>query len=269
MGNIVGYQVRFKHAATRDTRIMYCTTGILLRYLQSDPILSSFSHVILDEAHERDVNTDLLMNLLRTAISKNTNLKLIIMSATIDTDIFQNYFKDAATLNVPGFTYPVKINFIEDFAADVNVSKSFKLTASSDPQVVHEDVARLIQHIHCTKDEGAILCFLPGWEDISKVKRLLPFRNDTYVLCLHSRLQDSEQRKIFSRPPPGVRKIILATNIAETSVTVDDVVYVIDTGVHKEERFDVEKGKFSRYKCNVKCTQLWHTHCQPKEYPKI
>lgn len=109
VGGVVGYQVRFKSAVSNRTRIMYCTTGILLRHLQSDNELQNFTHVILDEAHERDVNTDLLMNLLRSAIEQNPALKLIIMSATIDTGVFQNYFNNAATLSVPGFTFPVQV----------------------------------------------------------------------------------------------------------------------------------------------------------------
>lgn len=118
------------------------------------------------------------------------------------------------------------------------------MCAGEEPYVVHEDVVEVINYIRKNRGEGAILCFLPGWEDIIKVKKLLPRMNDAYVLCLHSRLQDSEQRKIFSRPPPGIRKIILATNIAETSVTVDDVVFVVDAGIHKEQRFDPNKGMY-------------------------
>ncbi|KAJ8932610.1 hypothetical protein NQ318_022949 [Aromia moschata] len=203
VGNIVGYQVRLKSNFRPETgRILYCTTGILLRHIQADPNLSRFTHVILDEAHERDVNTDLLMNLLRRATKTNAKLKLIIMSATIDTRMFSDYFGGVPIMDIPGFTYPVA-----------------QMCDSQVPSVIHEDVVRIMQFIHDKKKEGAILCFLPGWEDIN-----------------------SEQWRIFSRPPPGVRKIILATNIAETSVTIDDVVYVIDTGIHKEQRFDVDKG---------------------------
>lgn len=89
-------------------RILYCTTGILLRHFQSDPDLSKFSHIILDEAHERDVNTDLLMNLIKGTMKRNSNLKLIVMSATIDTDMFSDYFDNAVVMEIPGFTYPVK-----------------------------------------------------------------------------------------------------------------------------------------------------------------
>lgn len=222
---------------------MYCTTGILLRHIQSDPTLSNYTHILLDEAHERDVNTDLLLNLLRKAVNSNPNLRLVIMSATIDTKTFQTYFHDAPTLNVPGFTFPVKSNFLGDSGVP-KLPKTSSMLDGPEPYVVHEDVAAVLRSIHEKKPEGAVLCFVPGWEDISKVRYLLEKEtgSDVCVLCLHSKLQDSEQRKIFSRPPPGVRKIILATNIAETSVTVDDVVYVVDTGIHKEECFDVDKG---------------------------
>nr|XP_023018552.1 putative ATP-dependent RNA helicase DHX30 [Leptinotarsa decemlineata] len=134
-----------------------------------------------------------------------------------------------------------ELHFLESLE-NVDVQKTLKMCDGEVATVVHEDVVQVLQHIHKSKPEGAILCFLPGWEDISKIRKLIPERSDLVVHCLHSRLQDSEQWKIFSRPPPGVRKIILATNIAETSVTVDDVVYVVDTGVHKEQRFDVVKG---------------------------
>ncbi|XP_074042224.1 ATP-dependent RNA helicase DHX30 [Leptinotarsa decemlineata] len=242
VGHIVGYQVRLNSNFRQSTgRILYCTTGILLRHLQTNSNLSDFTHVILDEAHERDVNTDLLMNLLRSAIKKNPNLKLIVMSATIDTGVFSEYFGGAPVLDIPGFTYPVEQHFLESLE-NVDVQKTLKMCDGEVATVVHEDVVQVLQHIHKSKPEGAILCFLPGWEDISKIRKLIPERSDLVVHCLHSRLQDSEQWKIFSRPPPGVRKIILATNIAETSVTVDDVVYVVDTGVHKEQRFDVVKG---------------------------
>ncbi|XP_017778938.1 PREDICTED: ATP-dependent RNA helicase DHX36-like [Nicrophorus vespilloides] len=241
VGSTVGYQVRLKSNFNRQTgHILYCTTGILLRRLQSDPRLSDCSHIILDEAHERDVNTDLLMNLLKRALEINPDLKLIVMSATIDAEVFQRYFKEASIVHVPGFTHPVKVNFLDKTK---NMEKTMKMCEGNHPTVVHEDVVKLINFIHTKRDEGAILCFLPGWDDISKVRKLLPQNSqDMMVLCLHSRLQDSEQRLIFSKSPPGVRKVILATNIAETSVTVDDVVYVIDTGIQKEKRFDVEKG---------------------------
>lgn len=109
IGQIVGYQVRLNQNFRSDTgRILYCTTGILLRHLQMDNNLSKYSHIILDEAHVRDVNTDLLINLVKGALKKNSDLKLIVMSATMDTDMFSKYFDNAAVMDIPGFTYPVK-----------------------------------------------------------------------------------------------------------------------------------------------------------------
>lgn len=237
----MGYQIRFKSNFNNKTgRIMYCTTGILLRRLQDDPKLSDCTHVLIDEAHERDVNTDLLMNLLRHALQLNPNLNILVMSATIDTDLFQDYFDKSPTLHIPGFTYPVEQHFLSH--SDQSFKKTLEMSTGKYPNVVTEDVVKMIEFIHKKKPEGAILCFLPGWDDIAKVRKLIPQYPDISVLCLHSRLDMSEQRRIFSRPPPGVRKVILTTNIAETSVTVDDVVYVLDTGIHKEQRFDIEKG---------------------------
>lgn len=245
VGNIVGYQVRLHSKFNNNTgRILYCTTGILLRRMQTDPELKDCTHIILDEAHERDVNTDLLMNLLRQALEKNPNLKVVIMSATIDTNMFQEYFKNAGVIHIPGFAYPVGVKFLEDIKG-IDLSKTKKMCSETSPYVVCEDVVKVINRIHKIGEEGAILCFLPGWEEISRIKRLLGYSRDKYVLCLHSRLQDNEQRKIFASLPPGVRKIILATNIAETSVTVNDVRYVIDTGIHKEHRFDSDKGRIT------------------------
>ncbi|KAF5280407.1 hypothetical protein FQR65_LT03216 [Abscondita terminalis] len=239
VGSTVGYQVRLKSNFNKHTgRILFCTTGILLRHIQCDPRLQDITHVIVDEAHERDVNVDLLLNLLRHALKLNPNLKVIIMSATIDVQEFQKYFDNAPILHIPGFTYTVK----EHYLTDKQFLKSFEMCNSPYANVVHEDVASCINYIHKNRPEGAILCFLPGWDDIMKVKELIPRRTDLYVLCLHSRLDMVDQQQIFRKSPPGVRKIILSTNIAETSVTIDDVVYVVDTGIHKEQRLDVEKG---------------------------
>ncbi|KAL3289179.1 hypothetical protein HHI36_003615 [Cryptolaemus montrouzieri] len=241
VGNIVGYQVRFKSNFQKNIgRILYCTNGILLQYFKSDPDLKNFTHIVVDEAHERDINTDLLLNMLKRVLDRNPSLKVVIMSATIDTDLFQDYFKGSALMHIPGFTYPVKSHYIDN--CTLNLEKTIKMCNEPEPSVVHEDVVKILLHLHEKKPEGAILCFLPGWEDIRKIRNLMPNTSDMTVLCLHSRLQDSEQWKIFSRTPPGVRKIILSTNIAETSVTIDDVVYVVDTGIHKETRLDVDRG---------------------------
>ncbi|XP_071053906.1 ATP-dependent DNA/RNA helicase DHX36-like [Onthophagus taurus] len=277
VGKTVGYQVRLQNSfCPRLGKILYCTTGILLRKMQADPHLLDCSHVILDEAHERDVNTDLLMNLLRSGLEKNKNLKLVVMSATIDAGIFQEYFKSSPVFNIPGFTYPVKQHFINN-ANSLNFSKTLEMCESKIPHVVCPEVVKLIDYIHNNKGDGAILCFLPGWEEIKTIAELLEDRRDIRTLCLHSRLSMVEQKLIFSKPPRGMRKVILSTNIAETSVTVDDVVYVIDTGIQKETRFDITKGvtcldKSWISQANVKQRKGRAGRCQPGEsfhlYPK-
>lgn len=245
MGHIVGFHVRLNSAFNPKTgRILYCTTGILLRQIQADPYLSKCTHVILDEAHERDVNTDLLMNLMREALKKNPNLKLIIMSATIDINLFKTYFNDPPVMHIPGFTYPVKSHYLEDIKK-LNLYRTSENWYKNNPAVVYEDVSKVVKWIHKTKPEGAILVFLPGWEEIMKVKNnLMNVYNDNEcsIVTIHSKLSYDDQKNIFKRVPSGIRKIILATNIAETSVTVDDVVYVVDTGIHKETKFDIDKG---------------------------
>lgn len=184
------------------------------------------------------------MNLLRHAINNNPDLKVIVMSATMDTDLFRNYFNNAPVIEIPGFTYPVKQHFIEDIKK-LDLEKTQNMKENDTPLIIYDDVAKVVEWINNSKPEGAILCFLPGWDEICKVKSSLEKILDpatTMILTLHSKLSDQDQRKIFSHPPAGVRKIVLGTNIAETSVTIDDVVYVVDTGIHKETRFDSERG---------------------------
>lgn len=235
VGDVVGYQVRLKAALPRPPggALLYCSTGILLRRLQSNPGLIGASHIILDEAHERDVNTDVLLVLLRRALALNPKLHVIVMSATINAELFQKYFNDAPVLHVPGFTHPVQSFFIDDLnIPGVHV----KSDTSHLPAVDCQQVATVIRWVDRNRPDGAILCFLPGWAEIVTVAKLLDNDGSHLILPVHSRLTHEEQHRIFHTPPPGVRKIILATNIAETSITINDVMYVIDTGAHKEER---------------------------------
>lgn len=229
-----------------------------MRRLQTDPSLSDCTHIILDEAHERDINTDLLMNLLRYALELNPELKLVIMSATINTKVFQEYFMDAAVFTVPGITYPVQEHYMDSIKA-VDLRKTLQMCQSNEPHVIVEDIVNLIKFIHAEKPEGAILCFLPSWDDISRVAKALPSTKDMTVLRLHSKLDIDDQKKVFAKPPSGVRKVILSTNIAETSVTIDDVVYVIDTGIQKSSKFDAEKGDI--YVCAMFVFKLYENIC--------
>ncbi|GBP41406.1 Putative ATP-dependent RNA helicase DHX30 [Eumeta japonica] len=253
VGETVGFQVRLHAKPPRPPggSILYCTSGVLLRRLQLNPGLEGCSHVFIDEAHERDVNTDITLLLLKRALQLNPELKVIIMSATLDTTVFTGYFQNCAVLEVPGRTYPVTVTHLEDLPdvfENINVSEMLEncRQEGSKPQINYQEVVEVIKAVDTNQPEGAILVFLPGWSEIKNVKNLLDVefgdRNTHVILPVHSRLSTTDQAKMFSRPLPGVRKIVLSTNIAETSITIPDAVYVIDTGAHKENRIIERTG---------------------------
>lgn len=244
LSDTVGYQVRLSKRllATRGG-MLFCTVGILLRHLQHNGDLQGVSHVIVDEVHERDVRTDFLLALLRELLSSNTSLKVILMSATINTEKFSEYFDDAPVIQIPGRTHPVTQFFLEDLIAENIITKAALEKCRDDSIKIVPDVLAYLMEM---KPPGAILCFLPGWNEINKVRTELckraPPKFHEWILPLHSRLQYQEQQKIFANPPSDVRKVILSTNIAETSITVEDVTYVVDTGLHREQRFNPSTG---------------------------
>ncbi|KAF8909024.1 hypothetical protein CPB84DRAFT_1766707 [Gymnopilus junonius] len=298
VGQSVGYQVRFdaKHPEP-DGSITFCTTGVFLKRLHT--VLSGqdgkanfdkITHIIVDEVHERDVDTDLLLVVLKQILAqkkaKNQTLKIILMSATIDPTLFQRYFADesgnpAGVINVPGRSFPVAKYFMDDFApklltgpmrwvvAEENVERylfkelgqpeAMKLGVRppkaevrlDDLELPYPFIAATIAHVLETSDDGHVLVFLPGWEEIVATQKALQqplgpltvnFNSPKYsVHVLHSTIPLAEQQAIFDPPAPGVRRIILATNIAETSVTIPDVVYVIDTAKVKEQRYDPDR----------------------------
>ncbi|XP_039752008.1 ATP-dependent RNA helicase DHX30-like isoform X2 [Pararge aegeria] len=246
VGESVGYQVRLHAKLPRPPggAILYCTSGVLLRRLQLDPGLEGCTHVFIDEAHERDVNTDVTLLLLKRALDINPDLKIIVMSATLDTAVFTRYFDECPVVEVPGRTFPVDITHLQEIQKKLNVRLPLSLENSAKvdgrPHIICQEVVDVIKAVDKSQSEGAMLVFLPGWAEIKQTKLLLDvcFKNSAQhiVLPVHSRLSTTEQTKMFSKPPPGVRKIVLATNIAETSITIPDVVYVIDSGAHKENR---------------------------------
>ncbi|KAJ0171743.1 hypothetical protein K1T71_012506 [Dendrolimus kikuchii] len=255
VGETVGYQVRLHSKPPKPPggSILYCTSGVLLRRLQMNPGLEGCSHVFIDEAHERDVNTDITLLLLKKALNINPGLKVIVMSATLDTEVFTKYFDACPIIEVPGRTFPVEISYLDDIRSRfrLNLQDTVENCRKVDgkPTVHCQEVAEVIKAVDKHEKEGAILVFLPGWSEIKYTKELL----DEYygessihmILPVHSRLSTSDQTKMFSQPPPGVRKIVLATNIAETSITIPDVVYVIDSGAHKENRIKEGTGTAS------------------------
>ncbi|XP_050683398.1 ATP-dependent RNA helicase DHX30-like isoform X1 [Leptidea sinapis] len=255
VGETVGYQVRLHSRCPRPPggAILYCTSGVLLRRLQFNPGLSGCSHVLIDEAHERDVNTDVTLLLLRRALYLNPNLNIVVMSATLDTQVFTKYFNDCPVIEVPGRTFPIQESYIDDLESKFKIklphAKENCMKIDGKPMIDCQEVAELIKAVDRNGTDGAILVFLPGWAEIKQTKQTLDEiyskSNLHVILPVHSRLSTTEQAKMFSKPAPGIRKIVLSTNIAETSVTIPDAVHVIDTGAHKENTLKQGSGTAS------------------------
>ncbi|XP_076621574.1 ATP-dependent RNA helicase DHX30 isoform X2 [Colletes latitarsis] len=246
VGSTIGYHVRLMHMLPKlPGSILFCTTGILLRRLHNNPTLTGVSHVIIDESHERTLQIDILLNLLKKVLKVNPNLKLIIMSATMNAELFQQYFS-CIVINVPGKMYPVKMHFMDDI--DIFEKKSLNAFDSKNIEIPFKETIALIRWISKNKPPGAILCFLPGWNEIQYVfNTLLKNYHSTndMILRLHSKLSHEEQYEIFKPAPQNVRKIILATDIAESSITIKDVSYVIDTVIKKEMCWNNTKCLYS------------------------
>jgi len=284
LGESVGYQIRLEAKRSAQTRLLFCTTGVVLRRLGQDPDLRGVSHVLVDEIHERGMNEDFLIIILRDLLPRRPDIRLVLMSATINAESFSKYFGDAPMIHIPGFTFPVKELFLEDVLEttryvtssqdsarrkgkqpekkkdpltdmfeEVDIGSEYiKYSAGTKRFLAAWDgsqldlglVEAIIVYICQNEGDGAILVFLTGWDEISKLfeklkdNRLLRNQNKFLLFPLHGSMPTINQREIFQRPPNGIRKIILATNIAETSITIDDVVFVVDCGKSKETSYD-------------------------------
>ena len=301
----IGYQVRFEAKLPEPHgSITYCTTGIFLKRMQSAlqdngsrSYLDDVTHVVVDEVHERDVDTDLLLVVLKRLLTdrklKGKPLKVVLMSATMDPTLFQQYFSDeqgrpSKFIDVPGRSFPVEQYFLDDFISDLisdphahpvladeSVSKYLlrelgpnispilsgylhlasakrlnaetEGTREDDLELPYPLIALTICHVLQKSEDGHVLVFLPGWDEIQALNRQLQERrlglplydSSRYSIhLLHSSIPVAEQQVIFDPPPAGVRRIIISTNIAETSVTIPDVICVVDTAKVKEQRYD-------------------------------
>ncbi|XP_035523834.1 ATP-dependent RNA helicase DHX29 [Morone saxatilis] len=299
--SLCGYQIRMENLSGEWTRLLYCTTGVLLRKLQHDKHLSSLTHIIVDEVHERSVQSDFLLTILKDVVMRRSDLQLILMSATVDCDKFSNYFNRCPVINIPGRTFPVEVSHLEDIVEqtgyilekDSEYSQkileeeeevSISITQKGGKTSQHQEVIvrdpssgwdlgpdldhfssrtrQVLQYMNPNKInmdllvdlidyldkspqfaevDGAVLVFLPGLAHIQQLYDLLSSdkrfkdKNRYRIVALHSTLKD--QASAFTVPPAGVRKIVLSTNIAETGVTIPDVVFVIDTGKTKENKY--------------------------------
>nr|XP_031839959.1 ATP-dependent RNA helicase DHX30-like isoform X1 [Nomia melanderi] len=228
LGHVVGYHIRLESVIPQSSgSILFCTTGIALRRLQRNAILENLSHIIIDEAHERTVEIDVLLGIVKQLLNDKPSLKLIIMSATINVDILQKYFS-CDVIEIPGQIYPVKTHFLEDIKIFKQHNLSKMLKESETPL---DDTAELIRWIIENKPLGGILCFLPGWSEIQILRKTLQYLQNynVHIIPFHSKLTNLEQQEVFKTLPPGSQKIILATDIAENSITIPDVKYVVDT----------------------------------------
>ncbi|KAL1554771.1 RNA helicase [Salvia divinorum] len=293
IGESVGYKVRLEGMRGRDTRLLFCTTGILLRRLLVDRNLKGVTHVFIDEIHERGMNEDFLLIVLKDLLPRRPELKLILMSATLNAELFASYFGGAPAIHVPGFTHPVRNYFLENILETTGYrltpynqidnygqdklwkmqkqglrKRKTQIASAVEEALMAADfreysprvreslscwnpdsigfnlIENVLCHI-CRKERpGAVLVFMTGWDDINSLKQQLeahPLLGDpskVLLLACHGSMSSAEQKLIFNKPEDGVRKIVLATNMAETSITINDVVFVVDCGKAKETSYD-------------------------------
>ena len=301
--SIVSYAVRLENTISATTQLAYVTNGIALRMLEggtSNLNLDSVTHIIVDEVHERSIESDFLLIVLKGLLRRRPDLKVILMSATLDSAKLSDYFDGCPTLSVPGRTFPVDVYHLEDaieltgwqvdttstFGRQRAARKEVELTPRESPEstddenddpaklsaskfsaqtisainsldhrrIPYELIVRLLEDI-CFSDtlteySAAILVFMPGLAEIRTLNDLLQSHTrfgtrDFIVYPLHSTISSEGQSAVFNVPPRGMRKIVISTNIAETGITIPDITCVIDTGRHREMRYD-EKRHLSR-----------------------
>ncbi|KKA30072.1 hypothetical protein TD95_005034 [Thielaviopsis punctulata] len=237
LGNEVGYSVRFEDQTSDKTIVKYMTDGMLLREFMTEPSLDGYSAIMIDEAHERTVHTDILLALVKDLAKARPDLKLLIASATMNAEKFARYFGDCPIFSVPGRRYPVDIYY----------------TPSPEANYLQAAITTVFQ-IHSTQPLGGdILIFLTGQDEIEAAeqqitdtaKKLGSRIKELIVAPIYANLPTELQAKIFEPTPPNARKVVLATNIAETSLTIDGIVYVIDPGYVKENVYNPATGMSS------------------------
>ncbi|RLV94925.1 putative ATP-dependent RNA helicase [Spathaspora sp. JA1] len=265
MGNETGYIIRGENRTSAKTRISFVTTGVLLRMLQSflsgkgggNNVFDDLGYIFIDEVHERSVDGDFLLIILKKISHRFKNLKIILMSATINIDKFVNFFNTPLKhIHIEGRTFPIKDYYLEgildeiDYSIQNNDGETVRPSADSHyfktGNLNYDLIAKLTSHIDkklaSENNDGSILIFMPGIMEINQTVRAInnTFQSKVLTLPLHSALTSNEQRRVFKTPPKGTRKVVVSTNVAETSITIPDCVVVIDTGRSKNMFFDVK-----------------------------
>eukprot|EP00051_Salpingoeca_urceolata_P001944 m.45412 g.45412 ORF g.45412 m.45412 type:complete len:1050 (+) comp11779_c0_seq1:360-3509(+) len=233
LGYEVGYSIRFEDCTSEKTIMKYMTDGMLLREFLTEPDLAGYRVLMIDEAHERTLHTDILFGLVKDIARFRSDLKLLVSSATLDAQKFSDYFDEAPIFKIPGRRYPVDIFY----------------TKAPEADYVDAVIVTVLQ-IHITQGRGDILVFLTGQDEIDTCKELLDERvrklgskiSELIVLPIYANLPSDMQAKIFEPTPPGARKCVIATNIAETSLTIDGIIYVIDPGFCKQKSYNPRTG---------------------------
>ncbi|KAI9489766.1 P-loop containing nucleoside triphosphate hydrolase protein [Zychaea mexicana] len=248
LGATVGYTIRFDDTTSPETKLKYMTDGVLLREATEDPRLSQYSVVVIDEAHERTLETDVLFGLLKKTRRLRPDLKILIMSATLDVEKFSDFFEECPIFEIPGRTFPVDVIYYKD---------AQRLASLKSNLVDH--AVEAAWHIHTQEPAGDLLVFLTGQNDIERACRAFQERagtsdykktvrfydegvRDIAIYPLYASLETYDQKAVFEAPRDGVRKVVFATNVAQTSVTIPGIRYVIDSGFVKEKTYDATTG---------------------------
>ncbi len=231
LGGLVGYKVRFNDKVSPDTCVKLMTDGILLAEIHHDPLLKNYDTIIIDEAHERSLNIDFLLGYLRQLLPRRPDLKIIITSATLDAERFAKHFLGAPILQVTGRTYPVEIRY-----------RPPQQNEEGDTQDVPQAICSALDELSIGGLRGDVLVFLPGEREIRETAEALRKHQHKgiEILPLFSRLSIAEQDRVF-KPASGMRRVVLATNVAETSLTVPNIGYVIDSGLARINRYSVRQ----------------------------
>ncbi|KAF0206615.1 MAG: ATP-dependent helicase [Gallionellaceae bacterium] len=231
LGGLVGYKVRFNDKVSPDTCVKLMTDGILLAEIHHDPLLRNYDTIIIDEAHERSLNIDFLLGYLKQMLPRRPDLKLIITSATLDAERFSKHFSGAPVLQVTGRTYPVEVRY-----------RPPQQNEEGDLQDVPQAICSALDELSIGGLRGDVLVFLPGEREIREAAEALRKHQHKgiEILPLFSRLSIAEQDRVF-KPASGMRRVVLATNVAETSLTVPNIGYVIDSGLARVNRYSVRQ----------------------------